>query len=235
MDSISWRLLGSRSLALHPLTRAAQRWMRRRAARLKSDRYLAESSEPKLHVGCGPYSLEGWLNADIDLKRGNVDIFLDAREPLPFEEGQFHFVFAEHLLEHLGFDEGRRFLKEVSRVLKPGGVVRISTPDLEFLLRYYSDSSHEADRYTEYHGREFLRTEVRSRALVVSNFFYDFGHRVIYDWDLLVKVLEEAGLRGVERRQVGESPHEALRGIEQHGSDYPFNVEESMVAEAVKP
>lgn len=227
--------MSSRRLASHPLTRGAVRWLRRRDSRSTSERYLLESKEPKLHVGCGRYSLEGWLNADIELRHRNVDIFLDAREPLPFEDGKFRFVFTEHLLEHVSFDDGRRFLKEVGRVLRPGGVVRISTPDLEFLLRYYSDSSPAADEYTDYHGREFIRKEVRSRAMVISNFFYDFGHRLIYDWDLLVRVLEEAGFRGVERRQVGESPHEALRGVEQHGHHYPFNVEESMVAEAVKP
>ena len=204
------------------------------ASKPAMEQYLRDHREPKLHVGCGRYHIEGWLNADIDL-RHEADIFLDAREPLPFEADQFRFVFAEHLIEHLTFAEGRRFCSEVFRILRPGGVVRLSTPDLQFLVRYYEDESAESQAFTEYHTTEFLRLDVRSRALVVSNFFYDFDHRLIYDWDLLVRLIREAGFVSVERCRVGESSHPELRGIEQHGRDYPFNEYESMVAEAVKP
>lgn len=208
--------------------------LRCRASKPAMEQYLRDHREPKLHVGCGRYRIDGWLNADIDLRQ-DVDIFLDAREPLPFEADQFRFVFAEHLIEHLTFAEGSRFCSEVFRILRPGGVVRLSTPDMQFLLRYYEDESSEAQSYTEYHTKEFLRLDVRSRALVVSNFFYDFGHRLIYDWELMEELLREAGFERIERCRVGESSHTELRGIEQHGRDYPFNEQESMVAEAVKP
>ena len=230
---VRW-FLSSRTLASFPLTSGVMRQLRRRASRSVAREYLRSNREPKLHVGCGRYRLEGWLNADLDFQQ-NVDILLDARRRLPFEDDTFLFIFAEHLIEHLSFAEGRGFCREVYRVLRPGGVVRFSTPDLRFLLRYYEDSSEAARKYTEYHTREFLREKTHSKALVISNFFYDFGHRVIYDWELLEGALLEAGFGEIERRQVGESPHSELRGIEQHGRDYPFNEAESMVAEAVKP
>jgi predicted SAM-dependent methyltransferase len=235
MNPLRWRIMKSKTLAAHPLTRGAILGLRQVVSRSQAKRYLQQCPEPKLHVGCGRYSLEGWLNADINLDHSNIDIFLDARDHLPFEDDQFQFVYAEHLIEHLTYDEGRRFCKEVFRILRPGGVMRISTPDLQFLLRYYADHSEIAEEFTEYHTREFLRADVRSRALVLSNFFYDFGHRIIYDWDLLVELLREAGLQRVERRRAGESSYPELRGIEQHGRDYPFNEEESLVVEAEKP
>lgn len=228
------RTLKSRTLASFPLTRRLVYRLRCLASKLPMKQYLRDHREPKLHVGCGRYRIEGWLNADIDL-RHEADIFLDAREPLPFEADQFRFVFAEHLIEHLTFAEGRRFCSEVYRALWPGGVVRLSTPDLQLLVRYYEDESAESQAFTEYHTKEFLRLDVRSRALVVSNFFYDFGHRLIYDWDLLERLLREAGFERIERCRVGESSHPDLRGIEHHGRDYPFNEYESMVVEAVKP
>ena len=39
-------------------------------------------------------------------------------------------VFAEHLLEHLTPDQAVGWLGEVRRVLKPGGLMRVTTPDL---------------------------------------------------------------------------------------------------------
>lgn len=228
------RTLKSRTLASFPITRRLVYKLRCLASRPRAAQYLRDHREPKLHVGCERYRIEGWLNADIDLSQ-DIDIFLDAREPLPFGADQFRFVFAEHLIEHLTFAEGRRFCSEVYRTLWPGGVVSLSTPDLQFLVRYYEDESAESQAFTEYHTTEFLRLDVRSRALVVSNFFHDFGHRLIYDWDLLERLLREAGFERIERCRVGESSHPELRDIEQHGRDYPFNEYESMVAEAVKP
>lgn len=234
MERLLKRVIRSKKLDRSPLTRRFVRWLRRQAYRPRVESYLRRSAEPKLHVGCGPFYIEGWLNTDMNIGL-EVDAFLDAREPLPFEDGQFHFVYAEHMIEHVTFTEGRRFCKEVFRVLRPGGVVRVSTPDLRFLLRYYEDPSDAAREFTDYHSREFLRETVRSKALVLSNFFYDFGHRIVYDWELLEGVLREAGFLEIERREVGESPHPQLRGIEQHGRNYPFNARESMVVEATRP
>ena len=52
----------------------------------------------------------------------------DLNEPLPFRDGSFDVVCAIQIIEHLS--ETDRFLKEVHRVLKPGGYLVISTPNL---------------------------------------------------------------------------------------------------------
>lgn len=48
--------------------------------------------------------------------------------PLPFEDGRFRGVFAGEIIEHLVDTAG--FLREIARVLVPGGVVLITTPNL---------------------------------------------------------------------------------------------------------
>ncbi len=50
---------------------------------------------------------------------------------LPFPDASFDFAFSEHFLEHLFFDEAAGVLKEVFRVLRPGGAVRTAVPDSE--------------------------------------------------------------------------------------------------------
>ena len=52
-----------------------------------------------------------------------------------FPDNNFDFVCSEHFLEHLFIDEALELLKECHRILKPGGVVRIVTPDAD--LRTY--------------------------------------------------------------------------------------------------
>ena len=56
---------------------------------------------------------------------------------IPFEDESVDAVYHSHLFEHLDKEIGFKFLIEIHRVLKRGGVLRISVPDLEFLIREY--------------------------------------------------------------------------------------------------
>jgi len=61
----------------------------------------------------------------------------DVRKPLPYPGETFDAAYALHIIEHLTPAEGQSFVNELSRVLKPGGILRISTPDLEDIARSY--------------------------------------------------------------------------------------------------
>jgi SAM-dependent methyltransferase len=54
------------------------------------------------------------------------------KAPLPFADGSFEGVVSLQVIEHLA-DPGR-YLAEISRVLKPGGVVIVATPDRDLRL-----------------------------------------------------------------------------------------------------
>jgi predicted SAM-dependent methyltransferase len=60
-----------------------------------------------------------------------------SREPLPFPNCTFDAIYANHVFEHLSPAEGRHLIGELSRVAKPGSVIRLSTPDLEQLAQEY--------------------------------------------------------------------------------------------------
>ncbi|MDR7085721.1 SAM-dependent methyltransferase [Aeromicrobium panaciterrae] len=71
---------------------------------------------------------------DGDVMRHNL------KKGIPFADQSVDGVYHSHLLEHLDYDVVPTFLKEVKRVLKPGGVHRIVVPDLEFEARRYIES-----------------------------------------------------------------------------------------------
>jgi SAM-dependent methyltransferase len=98
---------------------------------------------PFLEIGASGSSLFGSLPdlhrtlivADIsrpalrECKDGiNRPVVLDADQPLPFADGALAVVMVGELIEHL-FDPAG-FLREVRRVLAPGGVVVLTTPNL---------------------------------------------------------------------------------------------------------
>ncbi len=87
-----------------------------------------------------PVFLKEWTNVQFSLSPrpadGNV-IYHDLRHPLEFADNTFDAADATHVLEHLRPAEGTYFAGELYRVLKPGGVCRVSVPDLERICRDY--------------------------------------------------------------------------------------------------
>ena len=67
----------------------------------------------------------------------------DVTRDLPYPDGRFEAVYARRILEHLTPAEADGFLREVHRVLQPGGVVRLSVPDLEEIVRTYLEVVEE--------------------------------------------------------------------------------------------
>lgn len=60
-----------------------------------------------------------------DLFMEGVDHKVDIRD-LPFEDASYDFVFASHVLEHIRDD--RKAVKEIRRVLRPGGIAILPVP-----------------------------------------------------------------------------------------------------------
>jgi predicted SAM-dependent methyltransferase len=95
----------------------------------------------KLHIGCGNNYKEGYVNVDKYVKNANVknwDIL-----KLPIDENCVDEVLAEHLAEHLTFQEEKEFFYEMYRVLKTGGKLKLEVPDIEWVLRAFLEAKDD--------------------------------------------------------------------------------------------
>lgn len=91
----------------------------------------------KLNLGCGAKKLPGFVNID-SVKEFDPDLLHDVSQPLPYGDGVVDEIIADGLLEH--FDKYVRFIVfyEWARVLKIGGTVNVSVPNMKKLLfRYF--------------------------------------------------------------------------------------------------
>ena len=110
--------------------------------------------------------------------RGNEFVFHDLRHGLPFESNVADFIFCSHVLEHFHREDAERLLREMHRVLKPHGRIRVAVPDL---------------------ARAFALYESGAKAESLEYFFPDTSqgaydqHRSMYDYELMTAVLERAG------------------------------------------
>jgi predicted SAM-dependent methyltransferase len=165
-------------------------------------RALAEHS--CLHLGCGPNLRAGWANVDMEERAGVIA--WDLRQPLPCEPGSIAFIFAEHFIEHVDFNEARRALREWAGLLKPGGVLRLSTPNLAFLIAEY-----QVGRKEEWSDMGW-RPSTPCR--MVNEGMREWGHQFLYDAPELELALRESGFSHVVPCRWRESQHAALQGAE---------------------
>lgn len=87
---------------------------------------VAEISMKKLNVGCGEDYKEGYVNLDWSpLVKAEVVHDLNSL-PYPLDDGSFDEIEAFHILEHL--DKPFAVMKELHRILRPGGVLTIRVP-----------------------------------------------------------------------------------------------------------
>lgn len=68
----------------------------------------------------------------------NIDIRLARCTDLPFDDNSFHRVFAGDVIEHVPYEQAIIMLRELYRVLKPGGFMLIhTTPNTVFIKLIY--------------------------------------------------------------------------------------------------
>jgi len=166
----------------------------------------------RLNIGCGTDYKKGWINIDnnSDENIDKLDLNWDLRNPLPFEENSVDFVFNEHFFEHLTVEEGQETMKDIMRVLKPGGVMRIAMPDLKATVDAYYDKGWKERDFMKKHGLEFVETP----AEMLNMNFHWWGHKWLYDWEELQRRLKQAGYTKMKRVEWGKSDHKDLNGLE---------------------
>lgn len=141
--------------------------------------------------------------------------YLDATHPWPVEPGTVDLVFADNMIEHVTLSAGRDVLHHAHAALRPGGTIRLATPDIETAARLYLGEDEErAAAVIGMHRRLGRVAEHPVDLLRVP--FTEFGHHLgyLYDEASLGDELKRAGFHDVRRCETGESRIPDLRNLE---------------------
>lgn len=161
----------------------------------------------KINLGSGIFKLGGWLNVDLDPTH-RPDIVADLSRPFPFGNGSADFMHCEDFIDQLELEAGRRFLTECHRVLKPGGALRVLTPDVEKLARLYLESPQALiGLWTTYVG---MPLQLNTAAEVLNLSMREGGHTFLYDTSTLHQLAGDCGFTA-ERASYRESRFPELR------------------------
>ena len=171
----------------------------------------------KLHLGSGKIRLNGWLN--VDLEAPEADLHLDLRNPLPFESESVEYIFNEHFIEHITREEAISFLKECNRILKPNGVIRLSTPNLKFLVECYlaQNINEWGDLWRPASPCHMMNEGMRF-----------WGHQFLYDAEELINLMSDSGFMYLKFARWRKSNINELTNLENR----PFHKE--LIVEAYK-
>lgn len=94
-----------------------------------------------LHLGCGQINHPKFINIDM-LPAPHIHYVRSVDNLSIFKDCSIDFIYASHCLEHFPFSAVPIILKEWYRVLKPKGILRLSVPDFELLLKIYNETGH---------------------------------------------------------------------------------------------
>lgn len=143
----------------------------------------------RINLGSGQRKFNGWVNIDIN-PRWEPDYVADGAHLPMFGDNEVDMIVAHHTLEHYGCGEGSGMLQECHRILKPGGSLIITVPDMHALCHawltgkmgtqlfmtntYGAFMDSEADRHRWGYDWHSLQTFVKSTAAWSHVYKFDF-------------------------------------------------------------
>jgi predicted SAM-dependent methyltransferase len=147
----------------------------------------------KLHVGCGTRILSGYDNIDIQNYNNDKVIISDISDLSGlYEANSIDVIYSCANIEHFGRKEWIGVVEHWYSLLKPGGVLRISTADFQACVDRYLVSG----KIEEVFG------------LIVGGQKDDYDwHGMIFDYTYMKRELSNIGFKNIKRYDWRETEH----------------------------
>lgn len=145
----------------------------------------------KLHLGCGKRYIPGYVHIDA-IDYPHIDHVATIDNLSFIGNDSVDVIYNCHVLEHFKRRDVSRVLQEWRRVLKPGGILRVSVPDFAKLCEVYQQQ-HQLNLVI---GALFGR----------QDYLYNI-HYNVFDYDSLRSELESVGFGNVRRYNWRETEH----------------------------
>jgi predicted SAM-dependent methyltransferase len=183
----------------------------------------------KVNVGAGEALLEGWINTDVAWWSS---IYLDLTKLWPVPPGSVDRIYGDNVIEHFPLDVGRIVLRHCYTALRPGGRIRLATPDVERTARAYLDDPSLTADHLDRHRRHGYPAHHPVDMLRVTYAYHGHHQGYCYDWAALSAELADSGFINIHRYEAGHSDDFSFDGLENRHE--PSEAATELIVEASK-
>lgn len=181
----------------------------------------------KLNLGASPiWQKEGWVTLDHKLEESNEFAIAGDASNIDLPDGACDVVFCSHVFEHIPHTRLPIIVSEINRVLKPGGIFRVLTPDLHIVTTAYVNRDEGFFREAKDED-ESLRTDLGYGGMLLNfivspgqdtalfdrslkEFIAGYAHLYCYDYEMLSTILDKLGFTS-QRANFCESEVEEMK------------------------
>jgi predicted SAM-dependent methyltransferase len=187
----------------------------------------------RVNIGCGRIPTEGWHNYDnswsirlaarpllagimskfnllsepqekfISFAKSSSIRWADATKHIPEQDNSVDAIYSSHMLEHLDREDAQKFLAEARRILRHGGVIRLSVPNIKNVVENYIKDG-DADKLIE----NTLLTRKKPKTVLEKIRYLligDRNHQWMYDAHSLCKLLLSVGFKDARAMEPGST------------------------------
>ncbi|MCP5099996.1 MAG: methyltransferase domain-containing protein [Chloroflexi bacterium] len=191
-----------------------------RKARLVGKEYL--------DVGCGNNTHDIFINLDY-VWHPNIDICWDITKGIPLPDNAIKGIYSEHCIEHIPLTDAIGVFAEFTRLLMPGGNIRIVVPDGELYVKRYLARHNKVDNIPFPYEYQDPVNGLYTPMMSLNRIFRKWGHMFIYDFESLQVLLSQYGFVDIKRETYMSGRNQNLL------NDTESRAEESLYVEATLP
>ena len=120
-----------------------------------------------LNLGCGTVKIKGAVNVDCN-PGVKPDLVFDIGRQFPLEDEVFEEVYFFHCIEHIEKHNQPNVLKEIHRVMVLGGILYLSYPEFEHIIRNWLDNAKNDRKFWEatIYGRQHYKGDYHFSGMV---------------------------------------------------------------------
>ncbi len=127
-----------------------------------------------LNVGAGTFNHKFWTNVDYGseqyakVQKKFVELNLMEKPKFPFENESIELIYSSHTIEHVNDAAVENLIGEAFRILKVGGILRITCPDANLLL---NSVKNNVNKYWNWRNEWFEKNfEIKPNQIEIEDF-----------------------------------------------------------------
>ena len=150
---------------------------------------------------------------------GGFAFYYDLTQPLPFEDNSIEIIFSSHFIEHIHLIEAQQLIRESYRILKPGGIIRFITPDMDIWIdKLYNKDIDFFQKYqeiiTKHFGEWHEFAQLNTPLQMLNCMLFAWGHKWMWDFETLEKEFSKVGFKNIKKKNYLESNISDINNIE---------------------